>query len=103
MKDLSEADFDSAVAGGAVLIDFSAEWCGPCKVLTPVIERVSKDYGGKLNVYKVDVDVAQAVAARNGVMSVPTLVLFRDGKPVDRRIGAIRESDLRAMIENHLE
>ncbi|MDX1584191.1 MAG: thioredoxin [Thermoanaerobaculia bacterium] len=103
MKDLSEADFEDAVAAGPVLIDFSAEWCGPCKALTPVIERVSKDYDGRLSVYKVDVDHAQAVAARNGVMSVPTLVMFRDGRPVDRKIGAIRESDLREMIENHLE
>ena len=103
MKDLDEAEFDAAIAAGAVLVDFSAEWCGPCKALSPVIERVSKDYDGRLHVYKIDVDQAQSVAARNGVMSVPTLVLFKDGKAVDRKIGSIREKDLRSMIESYVE
>lgn len=102
MKDISEADFESAIATGAVLIDFSAEWCGPCKALSPIVERLAKDYNGKLNVFKIDVDEAQSVAARHGVMSVPTLVLFKDGKVVERRIGSVREQELRSMIEGHL-
>lgn len=102
MKELNESDFDSATASGTVLVDFSATWCGPCKALSPLVDRVVKDYDGKLQVYKVDVDEAQAVAARHGVMSLPTLVIFKDGKAVDRKIGSIRESDLRTMIDSHL-
>lgn len=102
MKELNESDFDRATAEGTVLVDFSATWCGPCKALSPLVERVGKDYDGKLQVYKLDVDEAQAIAARHGVMSLPTLVLFKDGKAVDRKIGSIREADLRSMIDSHV-
>lgn len=102
MKQLSESDFDTATASGMVLIDFSANWCGPCKALSPLIERMATEYDGKLRVYKVDVDESQSVAARHGVMSLPTIVIFRDGKVVDRKIGSIRETDLKSMIERHM-
>lgn len=102
MKQLNEADFDRAIASGTVLIDFSAEWCGPCRVLTPLLERVAMEYDGKLQIFKVDVDEAQSVAARHGVMSLPTVVIFRDGQVVDRRIGSVRESELRSMIDRHM-
>jgi thioredoxin 1 len=71
-----------------VLVDFHATWCGPCKVLAPVVEEIARERTGALKVVKVDVDVASATAARLEVRSVPTLILFRDGKEVRRRVGA---------------
>jgi thioredoxin 1 len=71
-----------------VLVDFHATWCGPCKVLAPVVEEIARERAGALKVVKVDVDVASATAARLEVRSVPTLILFRDGKEVRRRVGA---------------
>ena len=71
-----------------VLVDFHATWCGPCKVLAPVVEEIARERKGALKVVKVDVDVASATAARLEVQSVPTLILFRDGKEVRRRVGA---------------
>jgi thioredoxin 1 len=103
MKEIGEADFDRAIGNGTVLVDFSAAWCGPCKALTPVMERISNDYRERLHVYKVDIDEAQSVAARHGVMSVPTVVLYKDGRAVDRKVGSPRESDLREMIDSHIE
>lgn len=103
MQELSESSFDTATATGTVLIDFSATWCGPCKALSPILERMAKEYDGRLQVYKIDVDEAQSVAARHGVMSLPTLVLFKEGRAVDRKIGSVREQDLRSMIDSHLE
>lgn len=102
MRELSEEDFDTETGNGFSLIDFTARWCAPCEVLAPVIERLAQDYLGKMNVYRVDVDAARTLAARHGVMSVPTLVLFRDGKAVARRIGSIEEGDLRTMIEGEM-
>lgn len=102
MKDLSETDFETAIAAGTVLVDFSAEWCGPCKALSPLVKRMADEYDGRLQVYTIDVDKAQSVAAKQGVMSLPTLVLFKDGQVVDRKIGSVREHDLRSMIDRHM-
>lgn len=102
MKDLSESEFDTAIAAGTVLVDFSADWCSPCKALSPLVERMASEYDGRLQVYRIDVDKAQSVAARQGVMSLPTLVLFKDGQVVDRKIGSVREQDLRSMIDSHM-
>ena len=71
-----------------VLVDFHATWCGPCKVLAPVVEEIARERKDALKVVKCDVDVASATAARFGVQSVPTLIVFRDGKEVRRRVGA---------------
>jgi thioredoxin 1 len=71
-----------------VLVDFHATWCGPCKALAPVVEEIARERQGKLKVVKVDVDIAQKTAASLGIQSVPTLILFQDGKEVRRRIGA---------------
>ncbi|HUP65034.1 MAG TPA: thioredoxin [Thermoanaerobaculia bacterium] len=102
MKQIGEAEFDAAIAKGPVLIDFSAEWCGPCKTMMPVIEKLANEYRGRLEVFTVDIDQDPALAARNGVMSVPTMIVIRDGKAVERVVGAVSERDLRSRIEPHL-
>lgn len=102
MNELNENDFDAKVGSGFALVDFGAEWCGPCKALVPTMEKISKNYDGRLTVYSVDIDNNPALAAKNGVMSVPTLILYKDGQPVERVVGLISEGDLRSKIDEQI-
>lgn len=99
MQELSENEFDGAVAQGFTLVDFSAEWCGPCKALLPTINKLATEYAGRMSVYGVDIDKTQSIAMKCGVMSVPTLILFKQGKQVDRVVGMVSERDLRKKID----
>ena len=102
MKEISEGEFDSATANGVVLVDFGAEWCAPCKAMLPVLQKVSSDYAGRLNVYSVDIDKSPGLAAKVGVMSVPTLLVFQAGRQVDRIVGALSESNLRKKLDPYI-
>ena len=85
---LNESEFNEKVAGSSVaMVDFWATWCGPCKMLAPVIEDIGKKYDGKAVVAKVDVDENQSLAAKYGVMSIPTVIFFKDGKEIGRKVG----------------
>ena len=87
---LNESEFNEKVAGSSVaMVDFWATWCGPCKMLAPVIEDIGKKYDGKAVVAKVDVDENQSLAAKYGVMSIPTVIFFKDGKEIDRKVGVM--------------
>ncbi len=85
-----------------VLVDFWAQWCAPCKVLMPVLEKITASYQGELLLAKVDCDVEQEIVARLGVQSLPTVVLFKDGKPVDGFTGAQSEADIRALLAKYV-
>ena len=87
---LSDATFDETIAGAdtPVLVDFWAEWCGPCKMIAPVLEEISVEQQGKLGIAKLNVDENREVAMRFNVMSIPTLLVFKDGEPVKRLVGA---------------
>ncbi|MGH9459137.1 MAG: thioredoxin [Thermoanaerobaculia bacterium] len=102
MKQIGESEFDAVASNGTVLIDFSAEWCGPCKAMVPVVEKIAEAYRDKLSVYTVDIDQDPSLAARHGVMSVPTMLVMKGGQAVERIVGAISEKNLRAKIEPHL-
>ncbi|MCL6623247.1 MAG: thioredoxin [Fimbriimonadales bacterium] len=86
---LTSSEFEEKVLRSSlpVLIDFWAEWCGPCKAIAPHVEEVARLFAGKLTVFKVDVDAESELAIKLGIMSIPTLVLFKDGREVDRIVG----------------
>ena len=84
---LTSENFDSTIAGGRVLVDFWADWCMPCKMLTPTIDELAAECGGNVTVAKVNIDDESALAARYDVMSIPTVIIFNDGAEVKRYVG----------------
>lgn len=98
---ISSADFQKKVleADKPVLVDFFATWCGPCKRLAPTLDEVAKEVEGKAEVYKVDIDQSQDIAAKYRVSSVPTLILFKDGQPAKKTIGAQPKPALMQMFD----
>ena len=97
----NDSAFDQDVLNSElpVLVDFWAAWCGPCKMMAPTIDAVAEAYAGKVKVGKLDVDQHNAAAARYGIRSIPTLLLFKNGQVVEQRIGAIGKADVEKMLE----
>ena len=98
---VSENNFTNEVIQSKtpVLVDFWAEWCGPCKMLSPIIDEVSEELKGKLKVVKVNVDEAQELAAQHNIMSIPTLLIYKNGQVVDMMIGAMGKDQLLAKLK----
>lgn len=101
---LTDATFEEMVEKrkGVMLVDFWAEWCGPCKMIAPIVEQIAEENAGKLTVGKLDVDANGETAMKFGVMSIPTLILFKDGEPVERLVGYRPKEQLMAKIRPHL-
>ena len=85
-----------------VLVDYWAEWCGPCRMIAPILEEVSRDYTGKVQVAKLNVDDNQSIAQRFGVRGIPTLMLFRNGAVIGTSVGALSKSQLTLFLDSHL-
>ncbi len=98
VEKITEATFENDVKSGLVLVDFTADWCGPCRMLAPVLEKVAADVKGKARVAKIDVDSAQRVASSYQVTSIPTLILFNNGKEVGRVVGLKDAETLKQFI-----
>ena len=95
--------FEKAIAGDQpVLVDFWAPWCGPCRMIAPVIEEIAAEFDGRAVVGKIDVDEEPAIAQRFGVMSIPTLIVLKGGKVVEQAVGARGKADVMAMVSRHL-
>ena len=98
---VTDADFTEEVLNSdlPVLVDFWADWCGPCKMVAPVVEELAADYDGRLKVMKVDVDASPLTAGTYGIRSIPTLLIFKDGKPVHQVVGAVPKQMLQEKID----
>jgi|SRR5437660_4335582 thioredoxin 1 len=105
MVNLTDQNFESEVikSDKPVLVDFWAEWCAPCRMVAPVVEQINEDYAGDIKVGKLDVDSSPVISAQLGVMSIPTLILFRDGKPVQRMVGFQPKPSLKSKIDAALQ
>ncbi|GAB2677278.1 thioredoxin [Paenibacillus thermoaerophilus] len=100
---VTDQSFKSEVeTSGTVLVDFWAPWCGPCKMIAPVLEELDQEIGGQVKIAKVNVDENPESAGRFGVMSIPTLILFKDGQPVDKVVGFQSKDALKNVINRHL-
>ncbi len=104
-KIFTDASFDVDVINSdvPVLVDFWAEWCGPCRMMTPTVDALADDYTGRLKVGKLNVDENNGTAQRYQVRGIPMLLLFKDGKVVDQRVGAMGKSEVQKMIDAHVE
>ena len=99
----SKEGFDKALAqGGLMMVDFWADWCGPCRMLAPVIDQLAERYEGKVVSGKVNVDDEQELAIRYGVMSIPTVIFFKDGKEIDRKVGVMPGDAFVQTLEKNL-
>ena len=100
---VTDSDFEAEVEqhGGVTVVDFWATWCGPCRMIAPILEQLSVEYAGKVKVTKMDVDNNQKTPMRFNVRSIPTLLFFKDGKLIDQVIGAVPKAALAAKFEQH--
>jgi thioredoxin 1 len=102
--ELNDNNFEEEVIKSSepVLVDFWAEWCGPCKMIAPSVENISNEYEGKLKVGKLDVDSNPTVSSTYGIRSIPTLLIFKNGAPVDQIVGAVGQNVIASKVDNHI-
>ena len=104
IKHVSDAMFDKEVLQSStpVLVDYWAEWCGPCKMIAPVLEDMAKEYAGRLTIAKLDIDANPGITSQFGIRGIPTLILFKGGKPHAQKVGALSKSQLAAFVDSNL-
>ena len=99
--ELTDSNFSSEIAQGLTLVDFWAPWCGPCRIIAPVVEELAGQYEGRVKISKVNVDDNPATAGQFRVMSIPTLILFKDGQPVETLVGAQPKRAFEALLDKY--
>lgn len=100
--ELTQENFDSTIADGVVMVDFWAPWCGPCRMIAPVIDKLAQDYEGKAKICKVNTDEQQELAQKFGIRSIPNILFYKDGQKVHEIIGAASEQDFKAKLDSLL-
>ena len=100
--ELTQENFDATVADGVVMVDFWAPWCGPCRMIAPVIDKLAADYEGKAKICKVNTDDQQELAGKYGIRSIPCIYFYKNGQKVDEIIGAASEQDFKNKIDSLL-
>ncbi|MDE7207045.1 MAG: thioredoxin [Lachnospiraceae bacterium] len=103
VKKIENNNMDEALGSGLALVDFSATWCGPCKMLAPVLEELSEEFAGKLNFFNADVDANDALALKYGIQNIPALVIFKNGEIADRSVGFQPKEKLKVFINAQME
>ena len=102
VKRIGASEFKKEIASGVSVVDFSAEWCGPCKMLGPVLEEISSELAGKINFLNVDVDADSDLAVQQGISNIPALIVFKDGEKVDMQVGFQPKENLLKYFEQYL-
>ncbi|KPK32214.1 MAG: thioredoxin [Chlamydiae bacterium SM23_39] len=102
IKELTDEDFEKEISQGIFLVDFHATWCGPCRMLSPIIENIAKHFEKKIKIGKLDIDSEQKTAAKYQVTSVPTLILFENGKEKNRLIGLRNFDEIKELVSSLL-
>ena len=101
---ITDEEFEDSILKnpGVCLVDFWAEWCGPCKMIAPSVEKISEEYSDKLKVGKLDVDSNPNISSTFGIRSIPTLLIFKNGSPVDQIVGAVSKEVISAKVDSHI-
>jgi thioredoxin 1 len=102
ITELNEQNYKSFIENGLVLVDIKTDWCGPCKVIGPIVDQLSSEYVGKLSVGKLDADSASELISELGVRNIPTILIYKDGEIVERNTGMITKIKIEELINNHL-
>ena len=104
-KHITESDFETEVLGAdkPVLVDCWAPWCGPCRMVGPEVEAVAAEYAGRANVVKINVDEQPELAGRYGIMSIPTIIVFKNGEIAEQVVGAVNRGKLKEMLDRHIQ
>ncbi len=102
MQILNNTTFDKTIKEGVVVVDFFANWCGPCRMMAPILEDLQEELGDNVKIYKVDVDESEALARKFGIMSIPTIMIFEDGQQREKHIGLWQHDDALDTIKSYL-
>lgn len=102
MKVIEEKDFENEIKTGVSLVDFYASWCGPCRIMANILEDIAQELGEKVNVFKVDVDNAEKISREFGIMSIPTLIIFKDGQMQEKHVGIWQQEDCVEAVKKYL-